>query len=196
MIDTTPSTARRQNITLCSTVSEASGEDPAGSAWALRRIVLVELPLPWAYNSLRSTHAPAGLEELLWEVHDTMVEPWSMIGIAPDSAYNEGTRRIIDLRQGDDLATTGWAWTEVTITGITGEVTPLHGGLLTVTFTHPNIEAGTVEIDINPVGSVRTMDASKTGEYRDAPQYRATILHQQPPDCLDRLMMDTALNGS
>ena len=40
MIDTTSGTANPR-VTLCSTVSEASGEDPAGSAWALRRINLI-----------------------------------------------------------------------------------------------------------------------------------------------------------
>lgn len=348
MIDTSPSTATtRQNITLCSTISEASGEDPAGSAWSLRRIMLIELPLPWAYNSLRSRHAPDGLEKLVHDVYDNLEEPWGMIGIAPDAAYSpEGTSRIIDLQQGDGIAssyrrasylvpsddvvdylrllsfepdhpniiaarqpddqitreffvcthgaidaccatigypiykllrtmadqtdtptrvwrcthfgghrfaataleaphgrywghlkadmlsalvhrsapvrdlrrhyrgwaalpnalwqiaeaelfsTVGWEWADGTITGIHGDVTPEQGGLLTVSFTHPNIGTGTVEIDINPVGSVTTMDASSSGEYRDAPQYRATILSRQPPGCLTHCARKTATNAS
>lgn len=104
MIDTTPGTTNPR-VTLCSAVSEASGEDPAGSAWATRRILMLELPLPWAYNSLESRHAPEGLSELVHEVYESLTEPWGMIGIAPDAAYSvEGMTRIVDLRQGDGIA--------------------------------------------------------------------------------------------
>ena len=92
-------------ITFCSAVSEASGEDPAGSAWDTRRYLLLELPLPWSYNSLRSRHAPTGLEEFIVDAHGAMEEPWGFIGIAPDPAYSiEGMTRIIDLQQGHALA--------------------------------------------------------------------------------------------
>jgi hypothetical protein len=94
------------------------------------------------------------------------------------------------------FATVGWAWTDATITGISGDVTPERGGLLTVSFTHPNVESGTVEIDINPHGSVTTMDTSNSGEYRDAPQYRATILSQQPQECLAHCGRETTTNAS
>lgn len=93
------------SATFCSTVSEESGEDPAGSAWAIRRYVLIELPLPWTYNSLQSRHAPDGLEDFLVEAYGQMEQPWGFIGIAPDEVYSvEGQTRIIDLRLGDDLA--------------------------------------------------------------------------------------------
>lgn len=105
MIDTTPDTTQSR-VTLCSTVSEASGEDPAGSAWALRRIVMLELPLPWAYNSLESRHAPVGLGKLVREVYDNLAEPWGIIAIAPDRDYSvDGMTRIVDLQQGDGIAT-------------------------------------------------------------------------------------------
>lgn len=104
MIDTTPGTANPR-VTLCSTVSEASGEDPAGSAWATRRILMLEMKLPWAYNSLESRHAPEGLSELVHEVYDGLTEPWGMIGIAPDRAYSiEGMTRIVDLQLGEGIA--------------------------------------------------------------------------------------------
>lgn len=101
----TPSRSHPSTTVFCSTVSEASGEDPAGSAWAIRRYVMVEIPLPWPDNSLRSRHAPIGLEELLVEVYERLEEPWGMIGIAPDPAYSApDMTRIIDLQQGDSIA--------------------------------------------------------------------------------------------
>lgn len=339
MIDTSPATASRQQITLCSTVSEASGEDPAGSAWALRRIMLIELALPWAYNSLRSKHAPDGLEALVHDVYENLIEPWGIIAIAPDPAYRvEGKTRITDLQQRDGIAATyhretylapsddvvdylrllsyepdhpnlaaarqpddqvtrdfficthgaidaccatigypmyrllrtmadgaetptrvwrcthfgghrfaataleapqgrywahlkadmlsslihrsvpvralrkhyrgwaaipdalwqiaeaelfatvGWSWNDVTITTISGDATPEQGGLLTVKFTHPRMmDEEIIEIDINPIGTVRTMDTSNSDEYRDAQQYRATVLSQHPAGSLERL---------
>lgn len=104
MIDTKPGTAK-PGMTFCSAVSEASGEDPAGSAWALRRMVLAELPLPWPYNVLEGRNVPAGLGDLLMEIWDADGADTGMIGIAPDEAYStDGMRRVIDLRQGDDVA--------------------------------------------------------------------------------------------
>ena len=105
MIDTTSGTAKPR-VTLCSTVSEASGEDPAGSAWAVRRIILFELPLPWPYDVLSGKRVPAGLRELMYELYERLPEPWGMTGIAPDSDYSvEGMTRMLDLQQGDGIAT-------------------------------------------------------------------------------------------
>lgn len=332
-----PSSTSKPTITFCSTVSEASGEDPAGSAWSLRRIMLIELPLPWPYNSLESREAPEGLTELLYEVYDTVEQPWGMIGIAPDPDYSvEGMRRIIDLRQGNDaaatyhrdeylvppgevvehlrrltfdpqnpriaerrlpdrqdtrdilvcthgtidvccatfgypvyklvramadnastptrvwrathfgghrfaatalelpegrywghlqaqmlssfvhrrvpmrelrrhyrgwaalpeplwqvaeaeiFATAGWGWHAGAVTSVSGNVAPEAGGALTFTFAHP-AGNGEVDIELVPNGSVQTMDQSKTGEMRDAPQYRARITAQRPDGCVDRI---------
>src|SRR5687768_13448813 len=104
MIDTTPGIASPR-VTFCSSVSEASGEDPAGSAWALRRLALVELPLPWPYNVLEGRNVPAGLGDLLMEIWEVDGHATGMIGIAPDDACSvEGMRRVIDLRQGDAMA--------------------------------------------------------------------------------------------
>lgn len=343
MIDTTPGTTKPSSITLCSQVSEASGEDPAGSAWAVRRILMMELALPWAYNVLESKRAPEGLHELVHEVYDQLDEPWGMIGMAPDPAYSvEGKTRIVDLQQGDGVATAyrrdsylvpsdevvdylrllsyepehprlravrqpddqttrefficthaaidaccatigypmykllrtmadqtetptkvwrcthfgghrfaataleapqgrywahlkadmlsslthrsvpmrdlrrhyrgwaalpnplwqvaeaeifataGWGWNAVAITDISGDATPELGGLLTVGFQHPVTGDGTVEVDINPTGTVRTMDQSNSNEYRDARQYRATIVAQYPSGCLHQIAMACA----
>ncbi len=85
------------------------------------------------------------------------------------------------------LATAGWAWTNATITSIDGHTDPETGGTLSISFTHPAIGEGAVEIAIEPTGSVTTMDSSKTAELREAPQYRASITRQVPEGCLDRL---------
>lgn len=101
----TTTTATNLRANFCSTVSEASGEDPAGSSWAVRRMILLELPLPWPENSLRARNAPEGLEALIWEAYQTLSEPWGFIGFAPDPAYSvEGMTRIFDLSQRDGIA--------------------------------------------------------------------------------------------
>ncbi len=341
MIDTTPGTANPK-VTFCSAVSEASGEDPAGSAWALRRMALVELPLPWPYNVLEGRNVPADLSALLYEIWDADGADTGMIGIASDPEYSvDGMRRVIDLRQGNDLAATyrrdeylvpedelvahlrrlafepdhaevarhlvdadpgtrdflvcthgaidaccatfgypvyklmramastapvptrvwrsthfgghrfaataleapqgrywghlkpemlaglvrqtatprdlrrhyrgwaalndrlwqiaeaellataGWAWSSAVITGITGEATEPDGGTLTVAFRHPAGD-GEVDVEIMSTGSVQTMDQSKTGELRDAPQYEVRIAAQRPDGCLTRVGDDGA----
>ncbi len=336
MIDTTPGTANPR-VTLCSTVSLASGEDPVGSAWALRRMALVELPLPWPYNVLEGRNVPKGLGELLMEIWEADGAATGMIGFAPDPEYSvEGMRRVIDLRQGDDVAASyrrdeylvpaetlvdhlralafepdsaevarwrvdadpatrdffvcthgsidaccatfgypmyklmramaeqaatptrvwrsthfgghrfaataldapegrywghlsanllstlihragpasalrrhyrgwaalneplwqvaeaaileaaGWAWAGATVTGIAGEATEETGGTLTIAFTHAAGD-GEVEVEIAPSGTVTTMDQSRTGELREAPQYATRIVAERPAGCLSRL---------
>jgi hypothetical protein len=104
MIDTTAGTANPR-VTFCSAVSEASGEDPAGSAWAVRRMAVVELPLPWPYSFLEGRNMPKGLGDLLMEIWEADGAATGIIGIAPDAEYSvEGMRRVIDLRQGDAVA--------------------------------------------------------------------------------------------
>lgn len=98
-------TATSLRANFCSTVSEASGEDPAGSSWAVRRMILLELPLPWPENSLRARHAPEGLEALVWDAYRSLDEPWGFIGFAPDPAWSvAGMTRIFDLTQPDGIA--------------------------------------------------------------------------------------------
>lgn len=96
------STATREPpFQLCSLVSEASGEDPIGSAWSTPRYLLVELALPWGYNLLQGKHAPAGLRELVDDLH-AEGKSWGLIGMAPDDAWSvPGLVRVIDLRLPD-----------------------------------------------------------------------------------------------
>ena len=330
------------DLTFCSTVSEVNGEDPAGSAWAIRRYVMIEVPLPWPYNSLQSRHAPKGLEDFIVDAYGKMEEPWGFIGIAPDPVYSvDGVTRVIDLRQGPELAgayhretylvptyqavdylgmiafqpdhpdllatkqaddqisrefficthaaieiccatvgypmyqllrkmadqadittrvwrcthfgghrfaatafeapqgrywgrlkaqmlatlmhrqhpasqlrshyrgwaaledplwqiaeaelfaVAGWAWFDATITAIQGTPTPESGGILTVTFTHPETGDAEVDVDISPAGSVLTMDGSRSNELRDSLQYTTRVVAQRPELVLDSLGIET-----
>jgi len=334
MTQTTPA----RKVVLCSPISEQSGEDPAGSAWATSRILVAELPLPWPENFLLGSNLPAGLAAVVSELYATVGAAWGFIGIAPDPDYSvPGLSRLFDLRQPADgigtyqrdsylvpadelaglirtlafdprnvaieqfrepddrttrdllicthgsvdaccatfgipvykllramaaqaetptrvwrcthfgghrfaataldlpdgrywghlkadmlsklvhkrvpahelrrhyrgwaaladpfwqiaeaeiLATAGWGWTDATITAIDGQTTPEEGGVLSVTFTHPATGASTVDIAIKPAGSVTTMDSSKIAEFREAPQYRASITRQSPTGCMDQL---------
>jgi hypothetical protein len=333
---TTPNETTKPRVTFCATVSEESGEDPAGSSWALRRMIFFELPLPWPENSLQARNAPEGLEAFMWEMYKELPEPWGMIGIAPDPDYSvDGMTRIFDLQLRDGLASTyhresylvpsgetvrylrllsfepdhadlaaarqpddqvtrdflicthgsvdaccatmgypmyklmrmmadqaatpvrvwrcthfgghrfaataleapdgrywarlkadmlaklvhrraavrelrphyrgwsalpeplwqvaeaeifaraGWAWTEVTVTGITGEATPEDGGVLTFRFTHPSCTSGEVDVELTPAGTLQTMDSTNDDHLRDAPQYTARVIRQHPEKCLD-----------
>lgn len=328
----------RRKVTFCSTVSEESGEDPAGSAWAVRRMLITELPLPWPENVLEAPNAPEGLSDFLMEWWQQPVEPWGILGVVPDPDYSApGMVRISDYqqppgvsaryrrasylvtpdevmptlrrlayeqdhpaldacREPDDqitrdlyicthgavdaccatfgvpiyqllkamaaqattptrvwrcthfgghrfaatafdlpqghywgrlkpdmlaglihrnrpasdlrphyrgsaavaeplqqlaeaemLSTAGWRWLDATITGLSGDVTENVGGTLSIDFVHPEEGPGRVDLTIVPTGVVKSMGSSKDQELFDSPQYRATIVAQNPPDILDRL---------
>ena len=88
-------------LALCSVVSEQSGEDPAGSAWAIDRYFLVEVPLPWPYNMLESRHMPPGVRELIQRLYEEGIY-WGWIGIAPDPEDTvSGMTGVVDLRLPD-----------------------------------------------------------------------------------------------
>lgn len=88
----------RPKIEFCSVVSSESGEDPIGSSWHCGRYVLVELPLPWKYNSLESIHAPKGLGTLLMDLWD-LGHRWGFVGFAPDEEHSvAGMTRVLDYR--------------------------------------------------------------------------------------------------
>ena len=91
-------TSTDAGLTLCSVVSAQSGEDPAGSAWAVDRYFLVEVPLPWPYNMLESRGMPPGITDLVQRLFEERIY-WGWIGIAPDPAYAvAGMTRVVDLR--------------------------------------------------------------------------------------------------
>jgi hypothetical protein len=86
--------AREPKVQLCSLVSEASGESPIGSAWATERFLMMDVPLPWGYETLVSRHVPAGLKDLVYGFYARGFS-WSPLAIAPNPAYSvEGMTRI------------------------------------------------------------------------------------------------------
>ncbi|MFT4037758.1 MAG: sucrase ferredoxin [Thermomicrobiales bacterium] len=82
----------------CSVYAQAQGDDPLGSAWAMRRMLALELALPWPNSYFEAREFPAGLGatlEALWEDYpDT-----GMLAFAPDPAHaRPGFARVIDYR--------------------------------------------------------------------------------------------------
>ena len=92
-------------VQFCSLVSEASGEDPIGSAWSTERFILIELPLPWAYELFASKHVPEGLRELVYGFYAQGLN-WGILAMAPDPDYSvAGTTRVLDYELVADVAT-------------------------------------------------------------------------------------------
>jgi hypothetical protein len=92
---------RSSGMTFCSVFAEDAGVDPAGSAWANSRYLMVEIPLPWPYEIYASKRAPAGLKDYLYGLYDRGI---SIAGaaFAPDEAWSvPGMTRIIDFRMPD-----------------------------------------------------------------------------------------------
>lgn len=88
----------KSTVPLCADVAAASGEDPAGSAWASDRYFAIEVPLPWPNNMLESRGMPPGAYDLVQRLFDERIY-WGWIGIAPDPDYSvEGMTRVIDFR--------------------------------------------------------------------------------------------------
>lgn len=86
---------------LCSVIAKAQGDHPLGSAWAVRRMLAMELDLPWPENFFAARAFPEGMGkelEALWPDHlDT-----GMLAFAPDRVHAEpGMTRVIDFRYPD-----------------------------------------------------------------------------------------------
>jgi hypothetical protein len=62
--------ATSRTMTFCSLFAEEAGVDPAGSAWANDRYLMIEIPLPWVYSIYESKRAPAGLKDYLYSLYD------------------------------------------------------------------------------------------------------------------------------
>ena len=83
---------------LCSVIAREQGDNPLGTAWAFRRMLAMELELPWPHNYFEAREFPAGIAEkmeALWEHHlDT-----GTLAFAPDRHHAiPGMIRIIDYR--------------------------------------------------------------------------------------------------
>jgi hypothetical protein len=97
VITKTPQLETRQRR-LCSVIAREQGHDPIGTAWAVERMLVVELPLPWPEDFFAARAFPLGLADTLmalWDEHpDT-----GLLAIAPDRDYSRPDRtRVIDFR--------------------------------------------------------------------------------------------------
>ena len=86
---------------LCSVIAKAQGDNPLGSAWAVRRMLAIELDLPWPEDFFAARSFPGGVGErlrTLWVEHLDI----GILGFAPDRAHAvPGMTRIIDFRFSD-----------------------------------------------------------------------------------------------
>jgi hypothetical protein len=90
----TPTRQRR----LCSVIAREQGDDPIGSAWAVERMLVVELPLPWPEDFFEARAFPAGLGETLLALWDDWPDT-GLLAIAPDKEYSRADwTRVIDFR--------------------------------------------------------------------------------------------------
>jgi hypothetical protein len=79
-------------------IAKAQGDNPLGSAWAVRRMLAMELDLPWPEDFFAARAFPEGMGEKLeglWADHpDT-----GIVAFAPDRVHAvPGMTRIIDFR--------------------------------------------------------------------------------------------------
>lgn len=98
-----PAATRPTTSRLCSIVSRLQGDDPAGSAWGIRRMLAVEVPLPWPEDYFQARGFPPGLGdtiEAIWE-QDEIDSP-GILAIAPDKRYSrDGWTRLLDFTYPD-----------------------------------------------------------------------------------------------
>lgn len=94
----TPATAsiETRQRRLCSVIAREQGTDPIGSAWGVRRMLALELPLPWPEDYFEARAFPAGLGDTLVALWDRHLDT-GMVALAPDKAYSrEGWTRVLD----------------------------------------------------------------------------------------------------
>ena len=76
---------------MCSVFSEASGEDPCGSAPMWDHCLVIEVPTPWEHEVMDSPSFPAGMADLLEQRPDVRLQV-----IQPDDTYSvEGHSRVM-----------------------------------------------------------------------------------------------------
>ncbi|MEZ4561980.1 MAG: sucrase ferredoxin [Thermomicrobiales bacterium] len=83
---------------LCSVIAKAQGDKPLGTAWAVRRMLAMELELPWPEDFFAARAFPVGMGEklaALWAEHPET----GILAFAPDRVNTvPGMTRIIDFR--------------------------------------------------------------------------------------------------
>lgn len=82
----------------CSVIAKAQGDNPLGTAWAVRRMLAMELELPWPEDFFAARAFPAGMGEKLEALWAEYPET-GILAFAPDRVHAvTGMTRIIDYR--------------------------------------------------------------------------------------------------
>ena len=117
----------RREDRLCSLVSKANGEDPIGSAKAVKNRLIVELPQPWLSNALGSRRLVEGLRPVVEGAQDDgLLGAFS--AILPDREYSRnGHNRLLFLRRPEGPFA---AYDKVDLLVPDGEVVAAVGALL------------------------------------------------------------------
>lgn len=88
--------ARTRERQLCSVIAREQGADPIGSAWAVERMLVVELSLPWPRDFFAARDFPSDLGETLLGLWDRYPDT-GLLAVAPDRDYSRpGWTRVID----------------------------------------------------------------------------------------------------
>ena len=117
----------RREDGLCSLVSKANGEDPIGSAKAVKNRLIVELPQPWLRNALGSRRLVEGLRPVVEGAQsDGLLGAFS--AVLPDREYSrKGHTRLLFLRRPEGPFA---AYDKVDLLVPDGEVVAAVGALL------------------------------------------------------------------
>ena len=84
----------------CSILAQAQGYDPIGSAFPYEDLILIELPLPWAYRIYDSSHLPADLTEFVLTEAKARDYKLRVLFIAPEEEYCQpGMLRVMHFQR-------------------------------------------------------------------------------------------------
>lgn len=85
----------------CSVIAKEQGDNPLGSAWAVRRMLALELELPWPEDFFAARAFPEGMGDHLTALWDDHLDT-GILAFAPDRQRAvPGMTRIIDFRYPD-----------------------------------------------------------------------------------------------
>src|SRR5215203_3526174 len=88
----------------CSILAQEQGFDPIGTATPYDDLILMELPLPWAYRIWDSPHLPADFTEFILAEAKARNYRLRPLFIAPEEEYCvQGMVRVIHFRRPDGL---------------------------------------------------------------------------------------------
>jgi hypothetical protein len=92
--------------TYCSLLAQAQGYDPIGSAFPYEDLIIIELPLPWAYNIYESAHLPADLTEFVLAEAKARDYKLRVLFVAPEAEYcTPGMVRVMHFQRSPGLVT-------------------------------------------------------------------------------------------